>query len=217
MLSINIGKPKKLEFDFRVSGGSPEEIKSRFVIQIGDGIELAFPGQVSSSSIVVEIPPLSEIIKEVYEKDEVEAYLEIIASDKYLVPWKERVVLVMPVNVQAEVRSLKKQGKQKRISESRRKKEITKEELLEFVVKNLGPTLLSSFQEEKKKKKSKKFSSLEEFKNNLTEEDILTYIAKKGTKNRAIQNLVLEQAKMFSKSDEPYEILKQVIKILKDQ
>lgn len=50
---------------------------------------------------------------------------------------------------------------------------------------------------------------------NITEEGIYKYMQKAGTKNAKIQELVYEQAVAAAGSGEPFEVLKQVVKILK--
>jgi hypothetical protein len=62
---------------------------------------------------------------------------------------------------------------------------------------------------------SKKKMTLQEFKQNLSKKDIINYIAKKGTKNPKIQEVIYEQAALNADKDEPVYILKQVIDILK--
>ena len=64
-------------------------------------------------------------------------------------------------------------------------------------------------------KKDVKGMTLEEFKRNLTKEDILKYIEKKGTKNAEIQELIYEQAKIAASKDTPPHILKEVVKIMR--
>ncbi len=50
---------------------------------------------------------------------------------------------------------------------------------------------------------------------NITEEGIYKYMKNAGTKNAKIQELVYEQAVAAAGSGEPFEVLKQVVKILK--
>jgi len=50
---------------------------------------------------------------------------------------------------------------------------------------------------------------------NITEEGIYKYMQKAGTKNAKIQELVYEQAVAAAGTGEPFEVLKQVVKILK--
>ncbi len=61
----------------------------------------------------------------------------------------------------------------------------------------------------------KKKMALKEFKQNLTKEDVLRYIEKKGSKNPEVQKLIYEQAKTAAQKDSPAHILKEVAIILK--
>lgn len=65
------------------------------------------------------------------------------------------------------------------------------------------------------RKKSKKSMTLEEFKKNLTEEDVKRYIAAKGSKNQKVQEIIYEQAKLSAKKDTPAHVLKEVVKIIR--
>ena len=64
-------------------------------------------------------------------------------------------------------------------------------------------------------KKKKAVPTLNEFKQNLTKEDIYKYMHKAGTKNPKIQNIVYEQASSLAPTSKPIDILKQVIKVMK--
>lgn len=64
-------------------------------------------------------------------------------------------------------------------------------------------------------KPSKKKMTLEEFKHNLSKDDVLKYMEKKGTKNKQIQDIIYEQAKEVATKDEPAYILKEIVKIMK--
>jgi len=65
------------------------------------------------------------------------------------------------------------------------------------------------------RKKTKKSMTLEEFKKNLTEEDVKRYIAVKGSKNQKVQEIIYEQAKLSAKKDTPAHVLKEVVKIIR--
>lgn len=63
--------------------------------------------------------------------------------------------------------------------------------------------------------KKKKELTLEQFKRNLTKEDIFKYMDRAGTKNTQIQEIVYEQAVLAAKNSTPVEVLRQVINIMK--
>ncbi len=62
---------------------------------------------------------------------------------------------------------------------------------------------------------SKKVST-EEVKN-ITEEGVYAYMARAGTKNEKIQQLVYEQAEVAAGTSRPVEVLRQVVKLLKSK
>jgi hypothetical protein len=66
-----------------------------------------------------------------------------------------------------------------------------------------------------KEKKKKKVLTVEEFKRNLTKEDVYKYMTNSGTKNAKIQDIIYEQACALAKTSKPVDILKQVIKVMK--
>jgi len=63
---------------------------------------------------------------------------------------------------------------------------------------------------------SKKLT-VEEFKKNLSKKDIINFMSRRGTKNKEIQEIIYEQAKLNAKKDEPAYILKEVSDILKNK
>jgi len=65
--------------------------------------------------------------------------------------------------------------------------------------------------------KSKKKVTLEYLKKNLTQEDVFKYMEKAGTKNPKIQEIIYEQASLSAKKDTPFEILRQVVKMMKNK
>jgi hypothetical protein len=62
---------------------------------------------------------------------------------------------------------------------------------------------------------SKRKINLQELKKNVTEEDIMKYIENAGTKNPKIKEIIYEQASAASSKHTPFEILRQVVKIMK--
>lgn len=94
------------------------------------------------------------------------------------------------------------------------KVEQEKKASIKDVEKVLSETIEKLNLSEKPAKKEKKIT-LEEFKRNLSEEDIYKYITKAGTKNPKIQSIIYEQASVLAKTSEPIDILRQVINIMK--
>lgn len=105
-----------------------------------------------------------------------------------------------------------KEEKEGKPTSERKEKIVNKKD-----VENLLNETINNFKlnETRKPKKNKKSLTLQEFKKNLTEDDIYKYMERAGTKNPKIQKIVYEQALEVSKSAEPIEILKHVINIMK--
>lgn len=70
-----------------------------------------------------------------------------------------------------------------------------------------------SKKEEGKKKLTERELALKKLKN-ITKEGVFKYMGKAGTKNTMIQELIYDQASAAAGSGEPFEVLKQVVKIL---
>lgn len=86
----------------------------------------------------------------------------------------------------------------------------TMERLLSQTIQKLGLHM-----EDKKPPTKKKKLTIEEFKQNLTKEDIFKYMERAGAKNPKIQEIVYEQAVNAASSGKPVEVLRQVINIMK--
>jgi len=195
MLKLNTSEEKQLTFEVQIEGVSDfEQLKSFFRIVI-DNVEYGFPCKVFSDSIVVNLPPLNKVVgKKIKDGLEVEVKLEVVVDGHYLSPWNDTAKIGKPLTIEAKIKD----------------PSITKKPKLETKLvtntKKSGPTII----QEKKKN-----SNMEEFKRNLTKDDIFSYMERAGTKNPTIQNIVYEQAMASSKSQEPVDILKSVVKIIK--
>jgi len=199
MIKLNTTEGKELSFEVQIEGVlNYDKIESYFTVVINE-IRYSFPCKISEDSIVVDIPPLSKVIgQRIKEGNEVEVKLEVIADGHYISPWSDTAKLVKPLVVEAKIKGdeiLAPKVETKLVSEI--KKPIKK------VV------------ESKQKKSSKKEINIEEFKKNLKEEDIYKIMEKLGSKNKKIQKIIYEQACTVSKTQQPQDILKSVIKILK--
>ena len=107
MINLNINEKKSLQFDVSVSGVDMDSLKGSMKI-VMEGIEYGFPIKVIDGKIVVNIPPLTTFLKEDMLKNQtLNATLEIIADDTYLVPWEDQILLESPVRVEAVVSDIK--------------------------------------------------------------------------------------------------------------
>lgn len=197
MVKLNTGSKKVLTFEIQVGGIQSTQLESYLRIVL-DGIEYGFPAEIKDDCVTVEVPPLSKIIpKPLREGEKIEAKLEMIADGYYLEPWKDTIVLSNPVTVEAKIKDDTNSDVEVSLI-SEQSKPVTKTKKSK---KNIS--------EDTEKKKA-----LKELKENLTEEDIYKYMEKAGTKNKKIQEIVYEQASAAASKHTPFEILRQVVKIL---
>lgn len=101
MIDLNVNERKSLQFDVSVSGVQMNDLLGSMKIVMED-IQYCFPIKILDGKIVVDIPPLSKFIKEEFLKEQsIDAKLEIIAGDTYLVPWEDQLLLKSPIKVEA--------------------------------------------------------------------------------------------------------------------
>lgn len=103
MISMNINEIKKLKFGVAVSGVQARDLNGMMRILI-DGVEYGFPTSILDDKILVEIPPLNDIVKSgLKEGRALKAKLDIVVGDTAITPWADTVNLIMPVTVEATI------------------------------------------------------------------------------------------------------------------
>jgi hypothetical protein len=111
MINMNINETKKLKFGVAVSGVQTRDLAGTMRILI-DGVEYGFPTSVLDDKILVEIPPLSDVVKiGLREGRTLKAKLDIVVGDTAITPWADTIKLIMPITVEAvisEEESIKK-------------------------------------------------------------------------------------------------------------
>ena len=107
MINLNVNEKKSLQFDVSVSGVQMNDLRGSMKI-VMNKVEYGFPIAIMDGKIVVEIPALNDFLKEeVLNEKRVEAKLEIIASDTYMVPWEDQVTLESPMKIEAALSGIK--------------------------------------------------------------------------------------------------------------
>ena len=148
-------------------------------------IEYTFPAKVGRDKITISLPPLNTVVGTNISKNN-EALARLdVIADGYYLTPWEGVAI------------------------------LSNPVVVEAKIKNdeLLPTL-----KEKTINNNIKFdknTSLEEFKEKLTKEDVLRFIGKQGIRDKQMQKLIYEQSRMVAKKDVPVYILKEVHNILK--
>jgi len=103
MINMNINEIKKLKFGIAVSGVQTRDLAGTMRILI-DGVEYGFPTSVLDDKILVEIPPLNDVVKAgLKEGRALQAKLDIVVGDTALTPWADTVKLIMPITVEAVI------------------------------------------------------------------------------------------------------------------
>jgi len=114
MITLNANEAKSISFDVSVQGVEVENLKGAMRI-VSEGIEYGFPIKIYNGTISVTIPALGKLIKNKLDEN-IEAKLEIIADDTYIVPWEDTITIESPVVVEAKVRDITEMKKKLDIS-----------------------------------------------------------------------------------------------------
>jgi len=130
MITLNANEAKSISFDISVQGVEIDNLKGAMRI-VSEGIEYGFPIKIYNGTISVTIPALGKLIKsKLVNENNLEAKLEIIADDTYIVPWEDTITIESPVVVEAKVRDITEMKKKLDISVKKvvEKRVVEKEE-----------------------------------------------------------------------------------------
>jgi len=105
MISININESKKLRFKISLSGVQPQDLKGSMRIVV-EGMEYGFPIKIDNGDIVVEVSPISKINNKLKDGSLLDAKLELIAIDTYLIPWQDKIKIKNPIKVEAKIEDI---------------------------------------------------------------------------------------------------------------
>ena len=210
MLDININDSRDLNFEIELSGIGVAQLEGRLRMVI-DNIEYGIPAQIMEKSIDIVIPPLKNLIQRELKEGEVfSAKLEVQGDGNYLNPWSGEFQIRNPVALEAKIVELEKDNKpviSVSINESRTTKQVR--------TKTIAKKKVQSKINEMKTSKSKRFKNKDDFKNNVTKEDVISWLRKKGTKNKQVQEIIYEQAVGQCGSGKPYKVLMELTKVIK--
>lgn len=212
MLDININESRDLNFKIEISGIVVSQLEGRLRMII-DNIEYGFPAKVSEGSIDIVIPPLKNIIqRDLKEGENFLARLEVQGDGNYLNPWNGEFQIHNPVAIKAKIVENEKDIKPAisvSISESvdieSNKTELDGDKQVKLKISEM----------ENQVAKIKKFKDKDDFKNNVTKEDVIKWLSKKGTKSPQVQEIIYEQALSQAGSGSPYKILLELTKVIK--
>jgi hypothetical protein len=217
MLYLNPNKEKVLTFEVELSGASSSEVNGFVRFFISEEVQLGFPVVVGDKQIQSVIAPLKSLVKKTVKNGTVfEAQLDLYTEEQdYFSPWKGEIEVKMPVTIEAKIvdddRSQVSENKRtgikvKSVSESSEKTKLKKEQIVE--------EKLNRYRNIKTTNVRKKRPTNDDLKKHVNEEFIYKYMAKVGSKNKRIQEIIYEQATNAAASGDQYKILKEVVKIL---
>jgi hypothetical protein len=170
-MEINSNKEKNLVFEVQLTGISPNDLSGHFRIVV-DGIEYGFPAKISESSISVDIPKLKHVIsRPLREGENFKAKLELIGNENHIPCWDGDITIKSSVMVEAKLVD----------------NEVSKKPVVKVVEnKNQEPV-----QQKKVVKESKPIVKKQDI--TVTKEHLERYMEKHGTKNKKIQEIILQQ------------------------
>jgi hypothetical protein len=201
MLTINPNEEKTIGFVVEINGVGCEEMTGhvRFAFE---GVEYGFPVHFDGDQILATIKPLNKLFEGKLKNGTIlEARLDLASLNHnyYFNPWSDEIQVKMPVSVEAKI--IEDGGGVKRPSVSVKAKPIS--ERKKPVKGPKGP-----------KNGKWNMRKLE----NITEKDIIKYMERAGTKNKTIQQIVLNEASS-SALEKGYKgnvgVLREVVRALK--
>jgi len=102
MLKINPDDKRRLKFEVNIQGIDYQKLKGALRFNVNE-IEYGFPVEVSEGSIVVDIPPLGNVIKNLMDNQEIDANLQVFGEGFFLQPWIGKFEVDIPVKVEATI------------------------------------------------------------------------------------------------------------------
>jgi len=207
MLYLNPSKEKVLTFEVELSGASASEITGyvRFIVE---GVEIGFPAIISDGEIKAVISPLKNFLKKPLKNGTMfEAQLDLYTEDQdYFSPWKGEIEVKMPVTIEAKL-STEESKKGSNTFAAKAKVVVNEEETKTPRQRQPKQQIIKEIQNEKGWSKDKL--------KNITEEQIIEYMERSGTRNPQIQQLLLDEARNNVQKGGQLEVFKYIVKTLK--
>ena len=210
MLELDTNKAKSIDFEIQLSGIDSKQLEGSLDISI-DGIDHGFKAEITPTNIIVNVPALKNIfLREFKEGEQFSAKLEVHGAGYYLNPWSGSFVVKNPVTMEVKIREDVEVPKitAKIRSESSGEKAKSKLNEMKKVVSKPIEVKSKGFGD-------KKPISIKDIV--ITEKHIFGYMESKGTTSEQVQKLILEQCKSKSKTDDPKDVLRAVIKFYKNK
>jgi len=190
MLYLDINEEKTLTFEVEINGVGCEDIRGsvRFIY---DNVEYGFPVKIESNKITSVIKPLKELCPSVKNGSIIAARLELNTEQNFFIPWEGEIKIQAPISVEAKL-----------TEEDSNEKSLT-----------IKANIIENKQNTKNKKQKSKWTR--ERLKNITEKEILAYMTRKGTRNKMVQEVILNEARSKAKSNDNFKVFVEVVKALK--
>jgi len=178
MLTINPNEEKTINFVVEINGVDCQEMNGHVRFSYGD-VEYGFPVEFHGDEITATIKPLNEIFDGKLKNGmTLAARLDLAAPNHnyYFNPWADEIEVRMPVSVEAKVmdESGTVVGPSVKAKVRTEKREVISE-------RRVDKTKTSGWTKHKLM--------------NITEKEIVNYMQRAGTKNKTIQEIILNEAR----------------------
>jgi len=202
MLYLDINEEKTLAFEVEINGVGCDEMYGvvRFMYE---DIEYGFPAIIEEGKITAVLKPLKEIFPNIKNGTVVQARLDINTETYYFSPWQGEIKVQAPISVEAKLAEEEKDPKPFGV----KAKVIVSEEK---AIKTPRPPKKQVIKEIQ----NKKGWSKDKLKN-ITEEQMIEYMERSGTRNPQIQQLLLHEARNNIQKGGQLEVFKYIVKTLK--
>lgn len=215
MLKININDSRDLNFEIQLSGITSSQLEGRLRIVI-DNIEYGIPAKIMEKSIDVVIPPLKNLVQRDLKEGEVfAAKLDVHGDGNYLNPWSGEFQIHNPIALEAKIVEPDAGDDTPAISVSINESRTTKKTTTKNIVKKKVQKKINEMKTRTSGGGVKRFKNKDDFKKNVTKEDVIKWMNKKGTGNPQVQEIIYEQAVSNCGSGKPYKILMELTKVIK--
>jgi hypothetical protein len=212
MLDININDSRDINFEIELSGITSTQLEGRLRLII-DNIEYGIPAKIMEKSIDVVIPPLKNLIQRDLKEGEVfTAKLDVHGDGNYLNPWSGEFQIRNPIALEAKI--IEPEDKTS-ISVSINESRTTKKTPTKTISKKKAQSKINEMKIKTSGSGVKRFKNKDDFKNNVTKEDVISWLRKKGTKNKQVQEIIYEQAISQCGSGKPYKVMMELTKVIK--
>jgi len=237
MLNLNINETRTLDFEVQISGIDPDQLKGSLRFEINN-VEYGFPAEFKNESILVNIPPLKNILSTpLKEGTTLKATLEVNANGFYLNPWDGDFVISNPIKMEAKIKedSIPKVSVGKLLVDKKeesydiidenvdrnidklfeKKSKVKSSKQKRVIEENVDSKLNELYKKKSKVKSAKPKSSPKVMLESVTEDQVYMFMEHMGTRDKNIQEIVYEQCRQKSQTDEPKDVLKEIYKMLK--